>query len=149
MADLSVRNTNNSAQCAADAVLRATGAGTAVFLVSAEQGDASDAGQLGLHTPSLQSLVIGPVMLQRVAKVIQENQRAKYELLISARAMAQQLTVLQLSSVEALLQMTVEIQISGLTLLLEAWSCSVNLGEPVYYRLAVRAAEPQPLSTLS
>jgi hypothetical protein len=145
MADLSVRNANGSAQTAADALLRATGGSTAVFLVAPAQGDTSDAGQLGIDVPDFQSLVISPVLLQRVARVMQENQRAKYELLVSATAMAQQLSVLQLSSVDALLSMTAEIQVGGLTLLLEAWSCSVSLGRPVYYRLALRAAEAQSL----
>jgi hypothetical protein len=149
MAELSVRNANASAQLAADAVLRAVGGSTAVFLVAPASGDTSDAGQLGMDAPNPQSLVIGPVLLQRVAKVMQENQRAKYALLVSATAMAQQLSVLQLSSVDALLAMTVEIRVSGLTLLLEAWSCSANLGSPYYYRLALRAAEPQALLSQS
>jgi hypothetical protein len=145
MADLSVRNTNGSAQMAADALLRATGGNAAVFLVAPAQGDMGDAGQLGIDAPNFQSLVVSPVLLQRVARVLQENQRAKYELLVSATAMAQQLSVLQLSSVDALLAMTAEIQTGGLTLLLESWSCSVSLGQPVYYRLALRAAESQSL----
>ena len=143
MADLSVRNPNGSAQRAADALLRSTGGNTAVFLVAPAQGDTSDAGQLGFDAPNFQSLVVSPVLLQRVARVMQENQRAKYELLVSATAMAQQLSVLQLSSVDALLSMTAQVQTGGLTLLLEAWSCSVSLGQPAYYRLALRAAESQ------
>jgi hypothetical protein len=146
MADLSVRNTNGSAQTAADALLRATGGSAAVFLVSPTQGDAGDAGQLGLDAPNFHPLTVSPVLLQRVGRLIQENQRAKYELLVSATAMAQQLSVLQLSSVDALLSMTAQIQAGGLTLLLESWSCSVSLGLPVYYRLALRAAEPQFMS---
>lgn len=146
MADLSVRNANGSGQRAADAVLRATGGSTAVFLVAPAQGDVSDAGQLGLDTPNLQALTVSPVLLQRVGRVMPENQRARYELLVSASAVAQQLSVLQLSSVDALLGMTAQIRAGGLALLLESWSCAVNLGVPVYYRLALRAAEPQFLS---
>ena len=129
--------------------MRAGGGTSAVLLVSAAQGDSSDAGQLGINAPNFQLLSISPVILHRTGRLLVENQPTKYELLVSASAIAQQVSLLQLNSAEALLARVAGVAVGGLNLLMEAWACSINLGEPLYYRLLLRAAEPQSLTVQS
>ncbi len=74
-----------------------------------------------------------------------DNQPPKYELLISASALEQQLGSLQLGSADALFSMVAAVNVSGMSLLIEAWACSVSLGQPLVYRLILRVAQPQSL----
>ena len=146
MGDSSVRNTNDSGQRLADAVLRASGGYTALFVIPVLQGDATDAGQLGIDPPVFQELVIAPAAFRKLRPTLQENQKAKYELIVSASAVADQVSLLALSSADALFSLVARVIVSGLTLLVEEWSCSVSLSEALLYRLLLRVAET-PSST--
>lgn len=147
MSDLSVRNTNDSMQRMTDAVLRAGGGSAAVLLIAPSPGDATDAGQLGLDAPNFQGLTLAPAIFRRTRPTMTQNQPATYELLISATAVAQQVSLLQLSSADALFSMVAAVNMGGLTLLIEEWACTVSLGTPMAYRLLLRASEPQSMTT--
>ncbi len=129
----------------ADVLMRATGGSSAVLLVAPAAGDTSDAGQLGINVPNLQALSISPVIFRRTRPVMLEGKPAKYELIVSASAIAQQVSLLELDSAAALLSLVAGVTVAGLSLLMEEWACSVSLGEPLIYRLLLRAAEPQSL----
>ena len=140
MADWSVRNPNTGPQRNADALLRAVGGYSPELLISPAQGDATDAGQLGLDMPNLQSLLVAPAVFRKVRPLMQEGDQARYELLVSASAIDEQVSLLNLESVEALLQMVVALSVAGLRLVLEGWAFSASLGEPIVYRLLLRTA---------
>ena len=72
-----------------------------------------------------------------------ENQAAKYELVVSASAVEEQVTLLELSSADALLGMVAGVVVCGLQLQLEGWSCTALLSEALVYRLQLRVATPQ------
>ncbi len=127
----------------ADVLLRATGGTTATLLVSPVQGDATDGGQIGLTPPSFQALALGPVTFRRTRPVMAEGEAAKYELLVSASAVAEQVGLLQLGSAAALFEIVAGITIAGLELNLEGWGCTVHLGQPMFYRLMLRAGTPK------
>ncbi len=74
---------------------------------------------------------------------------ARYELLVSASAIAQQVSALQLNSADALFDMVAMVQVAGLVLVVEEWACSAMLGAPLVYRMLLRVAEPASLSRLS
>ena len=78
-----------------------------------------------------------------------EGQEATYELLVSASAVQQQVTALQLNSADALFQMAAGVLVSGGLLQIEAWSSSQSLGQAFLYRLLLRAAEPQSFTSLA
>ncbi len=141
MSDLSVRNQNGSAQRIADTLMRATGGYTASLLIPAAQGDQSDAGQLGINAPNFQELVIAPVTFRQNRRLMKENQPESYELMVSATAIALQVSLLEVSSADALFRLVAGVNVAGLSLLVEGWSCSVSLGQPLLYRLLLRAAE--------
>ncbi len=149
MSDLSVRPANASAQSLSDALMRASGGQAAVLMIPATPGDAKDAGQLGLDAPNFQGLSLSPTIFRRTRATMTANQPAQYELLISAIAVAQQVSVLQLPSADALFAMAASVIVAGLQMLIEAWSCSVALGQPMLYRLVVRAAEPESVAASS
>lgn len=149
MPDLSVRNANESAQRMADVLLRATGGYAAVLMVPPAQGDTTDAGQLGINAPNFQSVTLSPVAFRRTRPTLSDGQRSKYELLVSASAVTQQVSLLQLNSADALFSVTAYVSVSGLNLLIEEWASSAMLGEPAVYRLLLRMAEPQSLTPQS
>lgn len=143
MADLSVRNANESAQRMADVLLRATGGYTATLLAPPAQGDASDAGQLGLNAPGFQRIPLSPVSFRRTRAVVREGERAKYELLVSASCVLEQANALGFASADALFSVAAGISVASLNLVIEEWSASALLGEPTLYRLLLRVCEPQ------
>ena len=149
MTDWSVRNPNDGPQRNADALLRAVGGYAAELSISPAQGDTTDAGQLGLDTPNLQSLVVAPVVFRKTRPLMQEGDQARYELLVSSSAIAEQVSLLNLESVEALFQMVVVLSVAGLRLLIEEWACSASLGTPVVYRLLLRTATSESPSRQS
>jgi len=127
----------------ADALLRTTGGYVATFLLPPTQGDTTDAGQLGLSSPKFQALSIAPVIFRRTRPLAQEGKPARYELLVSGSAIEQQVSLLQLSSAESLFSLVAGVAVSGLSFVIEEWSCSVSLGEAILYRLLLRASQTQ------
>ncbi len=78
---------------------------------------------------------------------MQDGKSTKYELLISASAVAQQVDLLQLDSADALFSLVAGVSVSGLSLLIEEWGCSTSLGQPLVYRLILRAVASQSFTT--
>lgn len=147
-ADLSVRNPNNSPLQMADSLLRAAG-GMAVFLlVAPATGDTSDAGQLGINAPNFQQLALSPAIFRKIRVAMQEGQLAQYELLLSATAVQQQVSALQLTSADALFDTAAGVEINGAQFLIESRSVSESLGQIYLYRLLLRESHAllQPVS---
>ncbi len=140
MSDWSVRNPNAGAQRMADALLRASGGYSAIFLVPAPQGDTTDAGQLGIDAPNFQSLSIAPVIFRKTRATMQENEAPRYELLVSATAVGQQVSLLQLDSADALFLLVAGVSVSGLDMVIESWASTALVGEAMLYRLLLRVA---------
>ena len=146
MSDWSLRNPNAGPQRNADAVLRASGACSAELTISPAQGDSTDAGQLGLDSPNFLYLSIAPVVLRKARPLMQDGAPARYELLISASAVAQQVSLLDLESAEALFRLVAAVSVAGLQFMVEEWACSASLGAPYIYRLLLRTATSASLS---
>ena len=72
-----------------------------------------------------------------------------YELVVSASAVVQQVSLLQLSSADALFTQVAGVVVAGLNLLVEEWASSTVLGEPLVYRLLLRTAGPQSVTVES
>lgn len=134
----SVRNGSGGGQRLVDTLLSAAGGSAATLFVSPAQGDATDAGQIGLDAPSLQAVALQPVIFRRARPVLQQGKPARYELLASASAIDALVGLLQLDSAETLFAITAGVQIAGLSLQIDSWGATVQLGEIVLYRLLVR-----------
>ena len=139
-ADLSVRNPSLSPLLAADALLRAGGGMAVSLLMAPATGDSSDAGQLGINAPNFQQLSLSPAIFRRVRATMQQGQLAQYELLISASAVQQQVSALQLTSADALFDTAAGVEISGAQFAIESRSVSESLGTVYLYRLLLREA---------
>jgi len=69
---------------------------------------------------------------------MQESQQAQYELLVSASAVQQQVSALQVSSADALFDTAAGVEISGSQFSIESHSVSQSLGQVYLYRLLLR-----------
>jgi hypothetical protein len=138
MADLSTQIPCGVARRLAAALLRAGGGATACLQMPPLQGDTSIAGQIGLDAPGFLSLPLSPVVFRKARIAMQEGELPKYELLVSAQAVAAQVTQQKLSSAETLFAMAAGVQVAGQLFLIEAVSSSVSQGEPYLYRLLLR-----------
>jgi hypothetical protein len=140
MADLSTQNLSGLAQRAATALLRAGGGTTASLRMPPLHGDSTDAGQIGLNAPGFLSLPLAPVVFRKERVSMQEGELPKYELLVSADAVAAQVTQLQLSSAQALFAMACGVVVAGKLFLIGAVSASENQGQAYLYRLLLQEA---------
>lgn len=139
-ADLSVRNTSTSPLLLADALLRAGGGMTVSLLTAPAVVDSSDAGQLGINAPNFQRLSLSPAIFRKGRSSMQPGQLPQYELLISASAVQQQVSALQLTSADALFDTVAGVEINGALFLIESRSVSESLGRIYLYRLLLREA---------
>ena len=140
MADHSVQNSSGFARRVATAMLRAAGGTTACLQMAPLVGDSTDAGQIGLNAPGFLSLPLAPVVLRKAGAAMQEDELPRYELLISADAVAAQVTQLQLSSAQALFAQASGIVIAGRLFRIAAVSASENQGQAYLYRLLLQEA---------
>ncbi len=124
----------------ADSLLRAGGGMAISLLMAPATGDSSDAGQLGINSPNFQQLSLSPAIFRKVRATMQQDQMSQYELLISASAVQQQVSALQLTSADALFDTAAGVEISGALFLIEAHSVSESLGQVYLYRLLLREA---------
>ncbi|MFZ0271763.1 MAG: hypothetical protein WB524_08645 [Acidobacteriaceae bacterium] len=140
MADLSTQLFSGIAQRVATALLRAGGGTTACLQMPPLQGDSTNAGQIGLNAPGFLSLPLAPALFRKERVTMQDGQLPKYELLISADALAAQVTQLQLSSAQALFSMASGVAVAGKLFLIEAVSASESQGQAWLYRLLLQEA---------
>jgi hypothetical protein len=140
MADLSTQNPCGLAQRVATALLRASGGTTACLQLPPLQGDSTNAGQIGINAPGFLSLPLAPAVFRKARVAMQGGQLPKYELLISADAVAAQVAQLQLSSAQTLFSMASGVVVAGKLFLIEATSASESQGSVYLYRLLLQEA---------
>jgi hypothetical protein len=141
--DLSTQNPNSYAQQMATALLRANGGTTAQLLMPPAAGDSTDAGQLGIDAPNFQSLALAPAVFRKLRATMEQDDAAKYELLIAAAAVEAAVGNLQLSSADTLFAMVAGVVVGGKLFVVEAKAVSENLGEVYMYRLLLRESTAQ------
>ncbi len=138
--DTSVRNGTAAAGRMADALLRGLGGEMAKLLMPPLGVDTTDAGQMGVNTPGFMQLPLAPAILRRVRPEMAEGEQPRYELMVSATAVAAQVSALQLSSADALFAMCAGVIAGGRQFLVEAASGSEVHGSAYAYRLLLREA---------
>ena len=121
-------------------MLRAGGGTTACLQMPPLPGDSSDAGQMGVNAPGFLSLPLAPVVFRKERVSMQDGELPKYELLVSADAVAAQVTQLQLSSAQALFAQACGLVVAGKLFLIEAVSASESQGQAYLYRLLLQEA---------
>ena len=145
-ADLSTSIPSGRARRIAASLLRACGGTVAYLQVPPAVGDQNDGGQLGLDAPNLQLIPLAPAVFHKMRGYLLEGQQQRYELRVSAQAVAAQVTGLQLASASALFAMASGVVLGGELFLIEGVSSLEDEGEVYLYRLILRdAASRWPL----
>ncbi len=142
MSDLSVRPYNEGRMRAADALLRSLGGFNAGLRLPAPAVAGVDAEQLGLSLPLFQDLPLGPAVFRKVRIVMSEGEAGKYELLLSASAVAAAVSAQQVASSDVLFAMATGIAVNGVLFLIEATSFTEWQGQVCVYRLLLRECLP-------
>lgn len=126
----------------ADALLRSV-AGTSALLRVTAPSTVSSQSELGLSATTFSDVVVNPVVMRKLRPAMQEGGEAKWELLVSATSVENQISTLDLASAQALFAMTLAVTIAGQDYLIESISSNEAFGQVYLYRLLLREARQQ------
>jgi hypothetical protein len=126
----------------ADALLRSAAGTTALLRVT---GTNTDTGMLevGLVATTFAEVTVSPVLMRKLRPTWQEGGESKWELLVSATGVAQQVDALDLVSAQALFAMTLAVTVAGQDYLIESIASNEAFGQVYLYRLLLREARQQ------
>ena len=142
MSDTEPRNPRGAPQMLADALLRSAAGTTALLRVT---GTNTDTGMLevGLVATTFAEVTVSPVLMRKLRPTWQEGGESKWELLVSATGVAQQVDALDLVSAQALFAMTLAVTVAGQDYLIESIASNEAFGQVYLYRLLLREARQQ------
>lgn len=124
---------------AADTLLRASGGRSVLLRMPAPASAGDIAEQLGLETPQFQDIELAPVVFRKSRARIEESRAARYELLVSATAVASLTGSMGYSAAAALFSTAFGILVDDVLLTIESVTESEANGKPYLYRLLLRA----------
>jgi hypothetical protein len=142
MSDTAARNPVGAPRMLADALLRSVAGTTALLRVTGTNTDTSQS-EVGLVATTFAEVAIGPVVMRKLRPTWQEKGESKWELLVSATGVQQQVDALDLKSAQALFAMTLAITVTGQDYLIEAIGANEAFGQVYMYRLLLREAHQQ------
>jgi hypothetical protein len=133
---------------AADVLLRAMGGRSVMLRMPAPAVPADATEQLGLATPTFQDLPLAPVVFRKARATVVDGKTTKWELLVSASAVANIVGSLAYSSASILFAQAFGVLCDSdsdsgeLLEIISATDEQAN-GEPYIYRLILRAPQAQ------
>ena len=142
MSDTSSRNSTGGSQRIADALLRSVGGTSAQLRVTATNTDGAQC-EVGLVATAFAGVVLSPALLRKLRPGWQQADAPRWELLISARSVEDQVRGLSLASAQALFAMTLMITVAAQEYVIESISSNEAFGEVYLYRLLLRESRPQ------
>jgi len=142
MSDTAPRNPTAAAQMLADALLRNVGGTMAQLRVTTSSTDPAMS-EVGLLASTFGEVTLCPVAMRKLRPTWQEGGQSKWELLVSASSVAQQVSALNLATAQALFAMTLAVTVGGQDYLIEAIASNEVFGQVYLYRLLLREAEQQ------
>ncbi|HEY1647157.1 MAG TPA: hypothetical protein VGF96_04190 [Terracidiphilus sp.] len=142
MSDTAPRNPTGAPQMLADALLRSVTGATALLRVTGANVDTS-ASELGLVATTFAEVAVSPVLMRKLRPTWQEGGQSKWELLVSATSIEQQVNALDLASAQSLFSMTLAVSVAGQDYLIESIASNEAFGQVYLYRLLLREARPQ------
>jgi hypothetical protein len=137
MSDTAPRNPVSAPQMLADALLRSVAGTTALLRVTGANTDTSQS-EVGLLATNFAEVTISPVVMRKLRPNWQENGESKWELLVSATGVQQQVDALDLQSAQSLFAMTLAITVAGQDYLIESIGANEAFGQVYLYRLLLR-----------
>lgn len=144
MSDTSPWNATGTARMLADALLRRLTGTTAALRVTPTSTDGAMS-EVGLVATTFSEVTLSPVAMRRLQPTWQEVGESKWELLVSATSVEQQVNALQLSSAQALFATTMAVTVAGQGYLIESIAANEAFGQVYMYRLLLREARQQSL----
>jgi hypothetical protein len=142
MSDTSPRNPTGAPQMLADALLRSVTGTTALLRVTGTNTDTSGS-EIGLAATVFAEVPVSPALMRKLRPTWQEGGQSKWELLLSATGVEQQVGVLDLASAQSLFAMTLAVTVAGQDYLIESIASNEAFGQVYLYRLLLREARPQ------
>jgi hypothetical protein len=142
MSDTSPRNPVSAPQMLADALLRSMTGTTALLRVTNTTADTSMS-ELGLVATTFADVVVSPVVMRKLRPGWQEGGQSKWELLVSATGVQQQVNALDLPSAQSLFALTLLVTVSAQDYLIESIGSNEAFGQVYLYRLLLREARQQ------
>jgi len=126
----------------ADALLRSM-TGTKVYLRVTGTNTTTSQSEIGLVATTFYNAVIGPAVMRKLHPDWQENNDAKWELLVSATGVEQQVNALNLESAQSLFAMTLAVTVAEQNYLIDSISTNEAFGQVYLYRLLLRETMPK------
>jgi hypothetical protein len=126
----------------ADALLRSVAGTTALLRVTGTNTDTSQS-EVGLVATTFADVAISPVVMRMLKPSWKEGGESKWELLVSATGIEQQVNALDLESAQALFAMTLAVTVAGQNYLIESIAANEAFGQVYLYRLLLREARQQ------
>lgn len=144
MSDTSSRNSTAASQRIANALLRSAGGSSAQLRVAATDTDGAQC-EMGLVATSLADVILSPVLMRKLRPMWQQTDAARWELLVSASSVEDQVRALSLVSAQALFAITLTVTVAGQDYIIESTAENEAFGQVYLYRLLLRESRPQAL----
>ena len=128
----------------ADALLRSVAGTSALLRMTSTNTDTSQS-EVGLVATTFAEVVVSPVAMRKLRPSWQDSGESKWELLVSATGVQQQVNALDLASAESLFAMTLAVTVAGQDYLIESIAANEAFGEVYLYRLLLREARQQAM----
>jgi hypothetical protein len=142
MSDTSPRNPTAAQQMLADALLRSVGGASAQLIVTNTSTD-SAISEMGLVATTFGSVIVSPVVMRKLRPTWEEGNQSKWELLISASSVGEQVGALDLASAQSLFAMTLSVIVGKQSYLIESIASNEAFGQIYLYRLLLREQRQQ------
>lgn len=142
MSDTAPRNPVNAAQMLADALLRSVAGTTALLRTTGTTVDTAMS-ELGLVSTEFAEISLSPVVMRKLRPAWGSDGETKWELLVSATCVQQQVNDLDLESAQALFAMTMGVSVAGQDYLIDAVAANEAFGQVYLYRLSLFEARVQ------
>jgi hypothetical protein len=144
MSDTAPRNPRGAPQMLADALLRSAAGTSALLRVTGTNTDTNtNMSEVGLVATSFVEVAVSPVLMRKQRPTWEDDSAPKWELLMSATGVEQQVNTLDLASAQALFSMTLAVTVGGQEYLIESVASNEAFGQVYLYRLLLREARPQ------
>ncbi len=126
----------------ADALLRSVTGTTALQRVTGANTTSSQT-EVGLAATTFAEVAVSPVVMRKLRPTWKEGGESKWELLVSATGVEQQVNALDIESAQALFAMTLLVTVTGQDYLIESIGANEAFGQVYMYRLLLREARQQ------
>lgn len=142
MSDTAPRNPVGAPRLLADALLRSVSGTSAQLRITGTNPD-TNMSELGLVSTAFVEVTVSPVVMRKQRPTWQEGNPSKWELMVSATAVEEQVQALDLASAQSLFAMTVAVIVAGQGYVIESVASHEAFGQTYLYRLLLREARQQ------